>query len=636
MSPVGDRFRPCRPSRHPQMLDELRQFLIGSPIPSARETHERLSKVRGLAIFSSDALSSVAYATEEIMRALIVAGTAALVYSPPIAIAIVAVMILVSMSYFQTIHAYPSGGGAYIVARANLGNGAGLTAAGALQIDYILTVAVSTTAGVAAITSAFPALLPWRVLIGLGTIAFVTWGNLRGVRESGAIFAIPTYAFIFVGFALLIAGARHVLLSGAATAPTAGGEAAGLQVLTPFLLLRAFASGCAALTGIEAISNGTPAFRPPEARNAGRTLIIMAAILATMFIGITFLGRALAIVPRAEETVVSQIGRIVFGTGVWYFALQVATALILLLAANTSFAGFPRLSSILAGDQFMPRQFANRGDRLVYTTGILSLAAVAAVLIVLFGGNTHALIPLYAVGVFLAFTLSQAGMVRHWLKARSPGWRIKVVVNSLGFTATGVALIVLIATKFLHGAWIVTLLIPLYVFVALAVRRHYRDVQSLMSLGGMEPVPWPNPAAHPHQKVVVPVSGMHRGTLAALQFARAMTSDVTAVMADVEPGAVDRVRKDWKRWGHDVPLEVLPSPYRSTLTPLLEHLDHADQRDPHRGLAVVVIPEFVPARAWQRFLHNQTANLIKKAILYQRGHTSKDRIVINVPYHLSR
>jgi amino acid transporter len=607
---------------------------------------ERLSKVQALAVFSSDALSSVAYATEEILLVLVLAGTVALGLSLPIALVIVGLLVIVATSYYQTIHGYPSGGGAYIVAHDNLGVWPGLTAAAALLTDYVLTVAVSTTAGIAAITSAFPVLAPWRVELCLLAIVLIAWANLRGVRESGTLFAIPTYGFVLIFLTLIFVGLVRLATGTLATAPAEATAAVegGLQSLTLFLLLRAFASGCTALTGVEAISNGIPAFRKPEATNAGKTLIAMAALLACMFLGVTILARALAVVPAAEQTVVSQIGRQVFGEGPLYLLLQVATTLILVLAANTSFADFPRLSAILARDRYLPRQLTNLGDRLVFANGIVTLGVLASFLVVLFGGLTHRLIPLYAVGVFLSFTLSQAGMVRHWHRVgrdpeRSQGgrnWQWKAVVNGLGALTTGVVLVVIVATKLLHGAWVVLLLIPLFVWMFHTIKRHYLAVAEQLTLEGLEPEKWTILPTRRHRKIVVPVSGMHRGTLAALQFARSLSKDVTAVVVDVEPQVTQRVQEKWPVWGHKVPLEVLESPYRSTLAPLLAYLEQVDQREPERGLAVVVLPEFVPARRWHRLLHNQTAALIKRALLYRRELLHKDRVIIDVPYHLRR
>jgi amino acid transporter len=502
----------------------------------------------------------------------------------------------------------------------------------------VLTVAVSITAGVAAFTSAFPALLPYRVEICLLAIALIAWANLRGVRESGTLFAIPTYGFLIVFLALIAVGLIRWSLGTLPQEPApvlaAAGEESG--ALTLFLILRAFASGCTALTGVEAISNGIPAFRKPEAENAGKTLVAMALLLGTMFLGISFLAHSLAIVPVENETVVSQIARQVFGDGALYLVLQVATTLILILAANTSFADFPRLAAILARDRYLPRQLTNLGDRLVFANGIVSLAILASGLIVLFGGLTHRLIPLYAVGVFLSFTLSQAGMVRHWYRQRGPGWAWKMAINGLGTGATGVVLAIIVATKFLHGAWIVILLIPLFVWIFRAVKGHYQSVAEQLTLEGSRPEPWKGMASRKRQKVVIPLSGVHRGTLEALRFARSLSKDVTAVVVDVEPQVTARIRERWPMWGQKVPLVVLDSPFRSTVGPLLAYLDERDRQDPERGLAVVVLPEFVPARLWHELLHNQTARAIKRALLYRRGTTGKDRVIIDVPYHLRR
>jgi amino acid transporter len=620
------------------MLIRLRRALIGIPLPSAGILHERLSKVQALAVFSSDALSSVAYATEEILLVLVVAGTVALDLSLPIALAIVTLLAIVSSSYYQTIHGYPSGGGAYIVAHDNLGVWPGLIAAAALLIDYVLTVAVSITAGVAAFTSAFPALIPFRVEFCLLAIVLIAWANLRGVRESGTLFAIPTYGFVIVFLTLIAVGLVRwfggTLPQVPALVPSTAGEGAG--ALTVFLVLRAFASGCTALTGVEAISNGIPAFRKPEAKNAGKTLITMALLLGTMFLGISFLARSMGVVPQEHETVVSQIGRQVFGDGPLYLILQVATTLILVLAANTSFADFPRLSAILARDRYLPRQLTNLGDRLVFANGIITLAILASALVVIFGGLTHRLIPLYAVGVFLSFTLSQAGMVRHWQRLRGPGWTWKAAVNGLGAVATAVVLAIIVATKLIHGAWIVILLIPIFVWMFRAVRHHYEAVAEQLTLEGLSPEPWKGLASRKRQKVVVLVSGVHRGTLEALHFGRSLSKDVTAVVVDVEPQVTTRIRERWPQWGYKVPLVVLDSPFRSTVGPLLAYLDERDLHEPERGLAVVVLPEFVPARWWHELLHNQTARAIKRGLLYRRGATGKDRVIIDVPYHLHR
>ena len=390
------------------------------------------------------------------------------------------------------------------------------------------------------------------------------------------------------------------------------------------------------MTGVEAISNGIPAFRKPEASNAGKTLVVMALLLGIMFLGISFLARSLGVVPVEHETVVSQIGRQVFGDGPLYLALQVATTFILILAANTSFAGFPRLAAIMARDRYLPRQLTNLGDRLVFANGILTLAILASVLVIIFGGLTHRLIPLYAVGVFLSFTLSQAGMVRHWQRLRGPAWAWKLAVNGVGAAATFVVLVIIVATKLVHGAWIVIVLIPIFVWIFQAVKRHYASVADQLTLEGATPESWKGMASRKRQKVVVPISGVHRGTLKALRFARSLSKDVTAVVVDVEPQVTARVRERWPVWAQKVPLVVLDSPFRSTVGPLLTYLDQVDLRDPERGLSVIVLPEFVPARRWHQLLHNQTARAIKRALLYRRGETGKGYVIIDVPYHLHR
>jgi len=620
------------------MSSNFIRLLLGNPLPSSAEAHHRLSKVKALAVFAADALSSVAYAPEEILLALALGGAAALQLSFPIAVVITALLVIVAVSYYQTIHGYPSGGGAYIVAHDNLGAKPGLVAAAALLVDYVMVVAVSATAGAAAITSAFPSLYPYRVYLVLLTIALITWANLRGVKESGTLFAIPIYGFIAIFYALILVGLFQALSGTLDTTPFPDAQAleVGAHPLMVFVVLRAFASGTTALTGIEAISNGIPAFQKPEARNAGKTLIAMATLLATMFLGIVFLVSALGIVPLEQQTVISQVGRRIFGTGPLYLILQVATAFILILAANTSFADFPRLAAILARDRYLPRQLASIGDRLVFSTGIVALALLASALAVIFRGETHRLIPLYAVGVFLSFTLSQAGMVRHWRNARNAGWKWKTAVNGLGALATGIVLVIIAANKFLQGAWVIVLVIPIIVWMFSGVKRHYLAVADQLSLQDMRPKKWTGLASKKRHKVVVPISGVHRGTLEALRFARSLSKDVTAVVVDVEPAMTERVQIYWETWGQDIPLVVLESPFRSTIGPLLGYLDEVDRREPSRGPAVVVLPEFIPAKWWHTLLHNQTARLIKRTLIYSRGINETDRVVIDVPYHLHR
>ncbi|PYM86080.1 MAG: amino acid permease [Candidatus Rokuibacteriota bacterium] len=601
----------------------LKRFVVGAPMPLSLARHERLSKKVALAVFASDALSSTAYATEEILRVLVLAGSAALGLAIWVAVAIALLLIVVAISYQQTIRAYPNGGGSYIVARVNLGPTPGLVAAASLMIDYVLTVSVSVAAGVAAITSAFPALFPYRVTLGVACIALIAFGNLRGVRESGRIFAVPTYLFIFTFGALVLTGLIRYALG--EVRPLTETVLHPATALSGFLVLRAFASGCTAMTGMEAISNGVPAFKEPEAHNAAVTSRWMAGILAVLFLGLTLLAQAYRVVPVEHETVVSMLGRALFGRGAFYYLIQAATALILILAANTSFAGFPRLASLLSQDRYAPRQFAKRGDRLVFSNGIVILGAFAALLVIAFRGDTHALIPLYAVGVFISFTLSQAGMVRHWHRERGPGWRWRLLINGTGALLTGVVTIVIAVTKFTHGAWIVVLLVPILVLMFQTVNRHYALVADQLSLEGYG---GPPPIRH---TVLVPIGDVHRGVVAAVQYAKLLSPEAKAVYVETDPVATRALEEKWIKWGMGVPLVILTSPYRSVLTPLLEYIDHLQEEQGEvRRVVTVVLPEFIPHRWWQHLLHNQTALLIKGALLFR-----KDVIVTDVPYHLA-
>jgi amino acid transporter len=614
---------------HPSTVKRagLKQFFLGTPIATAQASHERLSKTSALAVFSSDALSSVAYATEEILLILVLAGTAALVYSIPIAIAICALIAVVVSSYRQTILAYPQGGGAYIVTKDNLGPLPGLVAGGALLIDYVLTVAVSIAAGVAAITSAFPALYDYRIGLGVVLIAGIATANLRGLRESGNLFAAPTYLFV-VSCAGMLGYGFFRWMAGWETAPLPAAATMDMtrdltQDVGLFLILRAFASGCAALTGVEAVSDGVLAFRAPEARNARIVLGCLGIILIALFMGITFLAHHYQVVPRAEETVVSQLARLIFGGGLLYYEIQLATMLILVFAANTAFADFPRLAYFLARDGFLPRQFGARGDRLVFSNGILILAGLSALLLLLFGGATHALIPLYAVGVFASFTLSQASMVRRWLTRREAGWRWRWGLNALGAATTGVVMLVIATTKFSHGAWMVIILIPLLVGLFLTIRRHYADVARQLSLDdytGSPPI---------ENTVLVLVGDLHRGVVAALRYAQTLSASARAVYVELDPERTHRLEEKWRRTGLDVPLVILSSPYRSLLKPFLEYINALLSLSEHRVITIV-IPEFVPARWWQQLLHNQTALLIKGALLFR-----KRVVVVDVPFHLT-
>ncbi len=596
---------------------------MGKPLPTSQAHHERLGNVAALAVFSSDALSSVAYATEEILLVLALVGGAIHWQVFPISIGIVGLLAIVALSYRQTVHAYSDGGGAYLVAKDNLGTLSGLVAGAALLIDYVLTVAVSVAAGIWAIVSAAPALAEYRVSLALLAVALVALANLRGVRESGALFAAPAFAFIGGILLLIGAGLTRLFLSSvfhvtpigpivhAVEAPLGAGAHA-LQPLTLFVLLRAFASGCTAMTGIEAISNGVTAFRPPEADNAGKVLRWLTVILAILFLGISLLAWLYGVVPSEHETVVSQIARRTFGHGAIYLFIQVSTCTILILAANTSFAGFPRLASRMAHDLYLPRQLANLGDRLVFSNGVLLLAGAAAGLLILFNADTHRLIPLYAVGVFLSFTLSQAGMVVRWLKTRGERWVRRATLNGVGALATGVVLGVIVATKFTHGAWLVCVLLPVMVYWFFAVRRHYRSAGRQLVLDALPP-----PRALRHT-VLVPVAGIHRGVLSALEYARSITNNVRAVTVKIDDAATERLLAKWREWGLEMPLVVLESPYRSLTEPLIEYIEKVDREDPD-DIITVVLPEFVPPRLWQNFLHNQSNFLIHAALRGLRG-----------------
>jgi amino acid transporter len=605
----------------PVRLSRLKRVFLGSPLPTAQSRHERLDKSTALAVFASDALSSVAYATEEILLVLVLAGSAALSYSIPISIAIAVLIAIVVSSYRQTIRAYPQGGGAYIVSKDNLGVPAGLVAGAALLIDYVLTVAVSVAAGIAALTSAVPALFPYRPWLCVAAVVGIAVANLRGLRESGKLFAAPTYLFIASLFALIAYGGAGAVFDFLPEAPYQR-HPPGLEGVGLFLFLRAFASGCTALTGVEAVSDGVPAFKPPEAHNARIVLSWLGVILIVLFMGITFLAYDFGIAPRHEETVVSQLARHVFGGGAIYFEIQAVTMLILLLAANTSFADFPRLSFFLARDRFIPRQFATQGDRLVFSNGILILSGLAALLLVIFGGDTHALIPLYAVGVFLSFTLSQASMVRRWLRLKEEGWWWRWWLNAVGALVTGLVMITIAATKFTHGAWIVVLLIPTLVAVFVMVHRHYEEVAVQLSLDAFSPPP---PMTN---TVLVLVGDIHRGVIKAIQYAQTLSPNAKAVFVETDPERTRRLEEKWGRYGMGVPLIVLTSPYRSLLGPLTKYVDHL-QNQGENHVVTIVLPEFIPARWWQLGLHNQTAFLIKGAMLFR-----KNVIVTDVPYHL--
>lgn len=605
----------------------LKRWLVGDPLKTAQAAHERLSKTLALAIFSSNAISSVAYATEEILLVLILAGSAAVSWSIPVSIAILILTLILTISYRQIIYEYPAGGGAYIVARSNLGELPALIAAGALMIDYILTVAVSVAAGIAALTSAVPVLFPYREALGLTAILFIIVMNLRGVRESGKFFAVPTYFAIGALGLMVILGTIQALVGPGAVpvAPPTTAAQDSLDGVTLFLILRAFAAGCSAVTGMEVISNGVKAFREPESKNAATTMIWMSAILAVLFMGISWMAYHYGILAKEDETVVSQLARLTFGSGAIYYAVQISTMLLLVLAANSAFAGFPHLSSILARDGYMPHQMASFGDRLVFSNGIFILGFFACLLLVLFHGDTHALIPLYAIGVFVSFTLSQAGMVKRWLVKRGLHWRKKLVVNGIGAITTGVATVIIATTKFVQGAWIVFLLVAVLIMMFRGIRSHYKAVAEQVSLTRDTRPPRPR-----RNLVIIPIGGVNRSVIRAVDYARSRGGDIRAILVDVDKEETALVEIKWAQWGCGVPLVVRPSPYRSILSSILDYIEELQQKDPDCWITVV-IPEILPARWWQNILHNQRALLLKGALLF------KDRVVLtDVPYHLTR
>ncbi|MDR5682605.1 MAG: APC family permease [Armatimonadota bacterium] len=613
------------------LASRLWRVLVGNPLETQRLIHERLTKIKGVAVFGADPMSSSAYATEEILRVLVLMGAAGLALTVPVSLAIVVLLVVVAVSYYQTIHAYPSGGGAYVVARENLGVAPALVAAAALLTDYVLTVAVSVSAATAAITSALPALFPLRLDLAAVLVAVITIINLRGVRESGTIFSIPTYLYLLTFGGTVVVGVVAALRGELTPAPGPSEEVGPVQALSLLLVLRAFASGSTALTGIEAVSNGVPEFYPPEARNASRVLVVMVALLGSLFFGVSFLASHLGVLPRETETVVSQIARHVFGTGWLYYAVQAATAMILVLAANTAYAGFPRLASILARDRFLPRQLSNLGDRLVFANGILLLGLGAVVLLVVFHADTHQLIPLYMVGVFVSFTLSQAGMVRLWLTQRPPGWRFKMPISAFGAFVTGAVTIVVAIAKFTEGAWITVVVIPLFVLMMRAVHHHYDDVRRQLSL---EHARLPRPfRAH---KVIVPINNVHRGVLEALRYAKAISDDVTAVYVETDAAKREEIEQKWERWVTDVPLVVLPSPYRSVVGPILLYLDQIHREAGPDTAVTIVLPEFVPRKWWHNLLHNQTAMMLKFALLFGQRRGRRYKVLADVPYYLTK
>ncbi|MCC7118682.1 MAG: APC family permease [Anaerolineales bacterium] len=631
-----------------------RSWLIGRPLATADAAHQTIGKMVGLTVFASDALSSTAYGTQEIMAVLAVAGTMAFGYVFPISLGIVLLLTIISISYIQVIHAYPDGGGAYVVAKDNLGDFAGLVAASALLTDYILTVSVSVSSGVAQIVSAYADLYPYRVIIAIVAVMLIMVINLRGVRESGAAIVVPSTGFIiiialtiFVGIYKYFTGSLGVVEN-----PPVMHELGMLTAITPFLLLHAFSSGTSALTGIEVIANGITAFKEPRSKNAAITLTWMSGLLAFLFLGISFLSSQIGAIPSEIETVISQLGRTVYGgQGFFYYAVILLTTIILFLAVNTAYAGFPRLSALMAQDGFLPRQLTYRGSRLVYSRGIIALAIISSILIVIFQASVTRLIPLYAIGVFLSFTLAQVGMALRWrrsgtLKEEKPAeaenhthaptdriaklyfdplWRLKMFVNGFGALCTGIVMMVFAVTKFHDGAYIVLILIPIMVWVFWMIHRHYKKLANKLSLENFGVIP-PHTIRH---RVIMPVSGVHQGTLAALRYARMLSDDVTAIHVVVEPADAEKVRKKWQTWGDGVRLVMLDSPYRLFVEPLLDYIANISEKRQAGEIITVVVPEFVAMNRVTASLHTNTADFLRSQLKFQSG-----IVITDVPYHV--
>jgi amino acid transporter len=628
---------------HQVPVKTWQSWLIGRPLATADAPHQTIGKLIGLAIFSSDALSSVAYGPQELMVVLAAASVSYLPYAFPIAIGIVVLLAILTFSYEQTIQAYPGGGGAYIVARDNLGELPAQAAGAALLADYVLTVSVSISSGVAQIVSAFEGLYEYRVEIAVGLILFIMLINLRGVKESGRAFAIPTYIFLILTFVTVIIGLVRYLAGTLGLVVDPPAIEIGLnQPLTLLIILRAFANGTASVTGVEAISNGIPAFKEPRSRNAGITLLWMSAILAALLLGITFLSIQIGALPAESETIFSQLTRTVFGgQGFLYLATIITTTAILVMAGNTAFAGFPRLSALQAADGFLPRQLTYRGSRLVYSNGIAALAIIACLLVIIFRASVSKLIPLYAIGVFLSFTLAQAGMARRWWKAGhlAPGaevkeagsilryeehWQHKMIINGLGALTTLLVTFVFAATKFQDGAWIVVVLIPVLVGTFFFIHRHYKNLARQLSLEKHIP-----PGRVSRIRVIMPISGVHRGTVAALRYARSLSDDITAVHISVDEKETAKLEEKWEIWGEGVRLVVLNSPYRLFVEPLLQYIDKIDVTLRGDESITIVVPQFIPRHRWNTILHTRTAELMRRVLLQR-----ENIVIIEVPYQV--
>ncbi len=609
----------------------IKRILLGRPIATAEEMQERLPKKFALPVFASDAISSTAYATEEILVALVVAGAAAVSVSFPIGVAVVVLLVVVALSYQQTIHAYPSGGGSYLVSRENLGLAPGLIAAASLIVDYVMTVAVSVASGIAAIITAFPSLTSYRIYLCVGVIVVIALANLRGVSESARFFAVPTYTFVLLCGGLVVVGLIRLATGSLHPLPPPAGVRTIEGAAFLFVVLRAFAGGCSAMTGTEAISNAVPAFKPPESRNASLTLGMMAAILGFLMLGVTGLTQLTHILPTADKTVLGDLGHLVYGGGFFYYALQIATMAILVLAANTSFAGLPRLASVLARDGLMPRQFMNRGDKLVFSNGIIVLMIAAITVLVAFGAEVNRLIPLYAVGVFTAFTLSQTGMVIRWRRLRTRGWQRRAIMNTVGAVLTGVVTVIVLTTKFRGGAYLVLIAVVLIIAVFYTVRRHYNRVATFLEPQNEEQLERLGRVAisKPRTTVVLFVSRVNELTARSLSLGRGLSPDdfhATTIASD--PEQVLELQRTWQEMGITVPLVVVDSPYREFVRPAVEYVKSLRPGPDHT--VTVIIPEFVVEHWWENFLHNQNALRLKGALLGVPW-----VVVISIPFHIS-
>jgi len=645
LTPENDQTEIMRRQSEYQPPRSLSHWLIGRPLSTADAPHQTIGKAVGLAVFASDALSSTAYATQEILGVLIVLGTQSYGYLFPVSVAIIILLAIVTISYEQTIHAYPGGGGAYIVSRDNLGEAQAQIAGAALLMDYILTVAVSISSGVAQIVSAVPSLDHLRIEIGVAAVFVVMLINLRGVKESGTAFAIPTYFFIFMMFTTVGVGLFRYFTGslGTVSNPPETLLAHTFAPVTAFLLLHAFANGTTALTGVEAISNGITAFKEPRSRNAGLTLIWMSIILGSLFLSISYLTSQIGGVFSEEETIISQLTRTIYdGRGFMYLATIAATTVILLMAANTAFADFPRLSALAAGDGFLPRQLTFRGSRLVYSNGIITLSVIASVLIIIFKASVTLLIPLYAIGVFLSFTLSQTGMARRWWKVGhlkegekivepgstlryEKGWQYKMVVNGFGGVCTAIVMLIFAVTKFREGAWVVLIIIPVLVKIFFTIHHHYKDLAANLTLDKFNGLP----ARTNRHRVILPVSGVHQGTMEALRYAKLLSDDVTGVHISIDDVETAKVQKKWKIWGEGTRLVVLESPFRLFVEPLLAYIeDIVEQRQPNETITIVV-PQFMPSKRWHHALHMRTADVLRQELLSKHG-----VVVTDVPYHV--